>query len=227
MWKSRVATITGFVIIAAALACGGGNGRTVATTASPGSGNGAGTRIWAFSDGDPVRPASVYAAELSARSADLCQTAEQGSKQMSLAQALASLEATLASAAGPGALAKLASTKVGKSPAQAETVATALIAKANPGGSLAALLIAHNIDPKEARHLENAAVVATSLGYPQEALALLAAAAPLQETGASEIWESTERAHAQQPGLRAHPSGTLAGSGAFAQDCECSQAAAG
>jgi len=175
------------VITAVAISCGGGTGRTATTTASPGSGAAGGTRIWAFSDGNPVRPASAYAAELSARSADLCQTAEQGSKQMSLPQALASLESALASAAGPDALAKLAATKVGKSPAQAETVATALIAKANPGGSLAALLIAHKLEPKEARHLENAAVVATSLGYPQEALALLAAAAPLQEKGASEM----------------------------------------
>ena len=187
MWKSRVATITGLVIIAVAVACGGGGGAAVSTTARPSSGTGGGTRIWAFSDGNPVRPASKYAAELSARSAELCQTAEQGSKQMQLPQALASLEAALASAAGPTALAKLASTKVGKSAAQAETVATAMIAKANPGGALAALLIAHKIDPKEARHLENAAVVATSLGYPQEALALLIGAANLSESGSPEM----------------------------------------
>jgi len=187
MWKSRVATITGLVIIAATLACGGGGGAAVSTTANPTSGAGGGTRIWAFSDGNPVRPASTYAAELSARSAELCQTAEQGSKQMQLPQALASLEAALASAAGPTALAKLASTKVGKSAAQAETVATAMIAKANPGGALAALLIAHKVDPKEARHLENAAVVATSLGYPQEALALLSGAAGLSESGSPEM----------------------------------------
>jgi tetratricopeptide (TPR) repeat protein len=175
------------MVIVAALSCGGGTGRTLTTTSSPGSPSAGGTRIWAFSDGNPVRPASAYAAELSAKSADLCQTAEQGSKPMTLPQALASLEAVLAAAAGPNALAKLASTKVGKSPAQAETLATALIAKANPGGALAALLIAHTIDPKEARHLENAAVIATSLGYPQEALALLAAAAPLQEKGSPEM----------------------------------------
>lgn len=186
MWMSRIATITGLAIIAVTLACGGG-GNAVSTTANPASGAGGGTRIWAFSDGNPVRPASTYAAELTARSADLCQTAEQGSQQMQLAQALASLEAVLAKAAGPNALAKLASTQVGKSAAQAETVATAMIAKANPGGALAALLIAHKVDPKEARHLENAAVVATSLGYPQEALALLSGAAGLSESGSPEM----------------------------------------
>lgn len=186
MWMSRVATITGLAIIAATLACGGG-GNAVSTNANPTAGAGGGTRIWAFSDGNPVRPASAYAAELSARSAALCETAEQGSKQVDLPQALASLEAVLAKAAGPNALAKLASTKVGKSAAQAETVATAMIAKANPGGALAALLIAHKVDPKEARHLENAAVVAISLGYPQEALALLSGAASLSESGSPEM----------------------------------------
>jgi tetratricopeptide (TPR) repeat protein len=186
MWMSRIATIAGLAIIAVNMGCGGG-GNAVSTTANPTSGAGGGTRIWAFSDGNPVRPASTYAAELTARSADLCQTAEQGSQQMQLAQALASLEAVLAKAAGPNALAKLASTQVGKSAAQAETVATALIAKANPGGALAALLIAHKVDPKEARHLENAAVVATSLGYPQEALALLSGAAGLSESGSPEM----------------------------------------
>jgi tetratricopeptide (TPR) repeat protein len=184
-WRSRVAAITGLVVITVAQACGGGG--ALSTTVKPSSGTGTDTRIWAFSDGNPVRPASTYAAELSARSAALCQTAEQGSKQMQLTQALASLEGALASAAGPNALAKLASTKVGKSAAQAETVATALIAKANPGGALAALLIAHKVDPKEARHLENAAVVATSLGYPQEALALLSGATNLSETGSPEM----------------------------------------
>jgi tetratricopeptide (TPR) repeat protein len=186
MWMSRIATIAGLAIIAVTLACGG-SGNAVSTTANPTSGAGGGTRIWAFSDGNPVRPASTYAAGLTARSADLCQTAERGSQQMQLAQALASLEAVLAKAAGPNALAKLASTQVGKSAAQAETVATAMIAKANPGGALAALLIAHKVDPKEARHLENAAVVATSLGYPQEALALLSGAAALSESGSPEM----------------------------------------
>ena len=187
MWRSRVAAITGLVIIAMALSCGGGGGGTLTATARPSSGTGAGTRVWAFSDGNPVRPASTYAAELTARSAELCRTAEQGTKAMQLQQALASLEGALASAAGPTALATLMSTKVGKSAPQAETVATAMIAKANPGGALAALLIAHKVDPKEARHLENAAVVATSLGYPQEALALLSGATGLSESGSPEM----------------------------------------
>ena len=185
MWRSRVAAITCLVVIGAALSCGGGNGQLIGTNAG-GSGSG-GTRIWAFSDANGVQATSTYAAELTARRPDLCATAEVGSQPMQLAQALASLEAALAKAAGPNALSRLAGTKVGHSADQAETVAAAEVGKANPGGALAALLIAHKDEPNEARHLENAAVVATSVGYPQEALALLAAATTLPERGSPEM----------------------------------------
>ena len=149
--------------LVALVACGpsGGAGTT--------AGRSAATRVWAFSDANLVQPASAYADYLAAHRDEVCQTAEAGSKVMQLPQALSSLEGVLASAAGPNALKQLANTKVGKSAAQAEAVAAAEIVTANPGGSLAALLIAHQEDPKEARHLENAAVVAISVGYPQGA----------------------------------------------------------
>src|SRR6267378_2804955 len=185
MWRSRVATLTGLVIIAVSVACGGGGGQIA--TVTPGKSGSGGTRIWAFSDANLVQTPSVYAARLAAQRDALCQTAEPGSRSMPLAQALASLEGALAKAAGPNALAQLANAKVGKSAGQAETVAAGEMMKANPGGALAALLIAHKDDTKEARHLENAAVVATSLGYPQEALALLAAAKTMPEAGYSEM----------------------------------------
>ena len=178
MWRARFAAIAGSVVVAVALTgCGAGAKPSVLVA----------TRVWAFSDGNPVRPASSYAAELAARRDELCKTSELGSGPMTLPQAIASLEGVLARAAGANALTQLAHTQVGKSAGQAETVAAAEIAKANPGGSLAALLIAHQVGPNEARHLENAAVVATSLGYPQEALALLAAAEKLPESGYSEM----------------------------------------
>ena len=180
MGWSRVGAVAGMALVAL-LACGpsGGVGAT--------SGRGAATRVWAFSDAKLVQPASAYADYLAAHRDEVCQTAEVGSKAMQLPQALSSLEGVLASAAGPNALKQLASTKVGKSAAQAEKVAAAEIVTANPGGSLAALLIAHQEEPKEARHLENAAVVAISLGYPQEALALLAAAKGLSESRSPEM----------------------------------------
>jgi len=168
--------ITASSLVVSLLACGGGTNVKV-------SGPTGATRIWAFSDGNPVRPVSDYAASLASRRDELCQTAESGSKAVSLAQAIASLEAVLTAAGGPDSLTRLAGTKVGKSGAYAENLAAAEIVKGNPGGALAALLIAHRIEPKEARHLENAAVMAASLGYPQEALALLNAAMSLPEHG--------------------------------------------
>src|SRR5438105_11762381 len=180
MGWSRVTAVAGMTLIVA-LACGPSGG---VTTSSRG---GSATRVWAFSDAKLVQPASAYADYLAAHRDEICQTAETGSKEMQLPQALSSLEGALASAAGPNALKQLANTKVGKSAAQAETVAAAEIVTANPGGSLAALLIAHNDEPKEARHLENAAVVAISLGYPQEALALLTAAKGLSESRSPEM----------------------------------------
>src|SRR5256885_10400196 len=146
------------------IACGPSGG--VGTT----SGRGAATRVWAFSDASLVQPASAYADYLAAHRDEVCQTAEVGSKPMQLPQALSSLEGVLASAAGPNAMKQLANTKVGKSAAQAEKVAAAEIVIANPGGSLAALLIAHQEEPQEATHLENAAREAHSDGYPRETL---------------------------------------------------------
>ena len=129
MWRARFAAIAGSVVVAVALTgCGAGTKPSVVAT-----------RVWAFSDGNPVRPASSYAAELAARRDELCKTSELGSGPMTLPQAIASLEGVLARAAGANALTQLAHTQVGKSAGQAETVAAAEIAKANPGGSLAAL----------------------------------------------------------------------------------------
>lgn len=177
MWKATVAVIIGYLVIASSLAACGAAAKPSAVA----------TRIWAFSDGNRVRTASSYASALAARRDELCQTSELGSGPMQLAQALASLEGVLARAAGPNALTQLAQTDVGRSAGQAETVAAAEVARANPGGSLAALLIAHRVEPNEARHLENAAVIATAMGYPQEALALLAAANKLPESGYPEM----------------------------------------
>jgi tetratricopeptide (TPR) repeat protein len=119
---------------------------------------------------------------LAAQKGDLCRPAEQGSQAVSLAQAIATLERALNLAAGVDALTRLAQTKVGRDPAQAEAMAAAEIGKANPGGALAALLLAYKQQPAESRHLENAGVVAVSVGYPQEALALFAQAERLPVT---------------------------------------------
>jgi tetratricopeptide (TPR) repeat protein len=160
-----VAAVVGSAFAAATLAGAG----AAATGAPP-------TRIWAFSDANPVHPASTYTQELQALRPKLCATAERGSKPLGLTQALARLRAALPRKALTFA-----------SAAQAEAVAAAAIGKAKPGVALAALLLAHDKDPQDARPLENAAVVATSLGRPQEALSLLTAASHLPERGGTEL----------------------------------------
>ena len=162
--------------------CGTSSAGQVLTLTTTPAASGAKTRIWTFSDGKYVQTAGTYATILAERKADLCQTAEHGTQAVELSQALTSLEGVLTRAGGPGALDKLAQTKVGSDPAQAETVATAMVGKANPGGALAVLLLAYKKQPRDPRHLENAGVVAASIGYPQEALALLVEAERLPPT---------------------------------------------
>ena len=152
----------------------------VALVASP-KGSASATRVWAFSDAKLVQPASTYAEFLASERSLLCQTAEVGSQAVTLDQALGRLQHVLDTAA-PGALDRLAKTKAGTDAKQAEAVAVAEIGRGNPGGALAALVIAHRDQPQEALHLENAAVIAVSIGYPQEALALLGAAEELPAT---------------------------------------------
>ena len=161
-------------------ACSTSSTKGVALVASPKSSGGA-TRIWSFSDAMLVQPAATYAQVLAEERSQLCLTAEAGSKAVTLDQALSTLQGVLDRAA-PGALDRLAKTKAGGDAKQAEAVAVAEIGKANPGGALAALLVAHRVEPQQPLHLENAGVVAVSIGYPQEALALFTAAEQLPAT---------------------------------------------
>jgi tetratricopeptide (TPR) repeat protein len=64
---------------------------------------------------------------------------------------------------------------------KAETAAGAAIAASRPGAALAALIRAHELQPAQASHLVNAAAVASSVGLPAEALALLDAAQRLDD----------------------------------------------
>lgn len=171
------------VLVSALLlaSCAPGSAKGVAVVATSGGSAGA-TRVWAFSDANIVQTAATYAQVLAARRPELCVVAEPGSTRLTLDAAIANLDAALEKAAGAGALAKLGRTKAGADPRQAETVAVAAVGKGNPGGAVAALLLAHKAEPNEALHLENAAVMATSIGYPQEALALLTEAERLPAT---------------------------------------------
>jgi tetratricopeptide (TPR) repeat protein len=95
------------------------------------------------------------------------------SKALSLKAALANLHKKLPKA-GWSAFAKSPSYK---NATLAERAAGAAIVKDRPGAALAALVRAHELEPREASHLANAAGVANSVGFPAEALALADAAA--------------------------------------------------
>lgn len=64
---------------------------------------------------------------------------------------------------------------------KAEVAAGGAITMGSPGAALAALVRAHELEPTEASHLVNAAAVASSVGMPAEALALLDAAERLDD----------------------------------------------
>lgn len=64
----------------------------------------------------------------------------------------------------------------------AEEAAAAAVVGDAPGAALAALLRAHDLEPQEASHLVNAASLATALGMPGEALAMLDGARRLDDT---------------------------------------------
>ena len=95
------------------------------------------------------------------------------SKTLSLKAALANVRKKLPKA-GWSAFAK---SPAYKNAGRAEQAAGAALVKDSPGGALAALVRAHELEPREASHLANAAGVANSIGMPAEALALADAAA--------------------------------------------------
>jgi tetratricopeptide (TPR) repeat protein len=64
----------------------------------------------------------------------------------------------------------------------AEAAAAAALAGDAPGAALAALLRAHELEPSEASHLVSAASLATAVGLPGEALAMLDGARRLDDT---------------------------------------------
>lgn len=71
--------------------------------------------------------------------------------------------------------------QLGKRPADAQRRAVAAVSEGAPAAGLLAMLHAHELAPKEASHLVGAAGIATSLGFHQEALALLDAAEQLDD----------------------------------------------
>lgn len=97
--------------------------------------------------------------------------------KLSPSAAVASAEKFLTAKAGKTALSKVA--HAADTPVAAQQLAAAALASGSPGLALAAELRAHDLEPRIATHLVNAAAIAETVGRPNEALGLLDGAAAL------------------------------------------------
>ncbi|WP_183094736.1 CARDB domain-containing protein [Nocardioides stalactiti] len=96
-------------------------------------------------------------------------------KRYTLGGAIDSVRAFL-EANAPGGIADLKASGQASTPEKAQELAATALAGGSPGLALAALLEAHRLQPTRGTHLVNAAALATSVGLPNEAIALLDAA---------------------------------------------------
>ena len=137
-----------------------------------------------FIDIAPEVPRAEDIADLERAKPLACMTLPAG-KALTKTQAIASARAYLTRVAGADAMAGFASSAAYRNVDQLQGAAAAAIAAGKPGAALAALLRAHDLAPREASHLANAGVVATSIGLPREGLALMTAAQRLDDPDAT------------------------------------------
>lgn len=100
-------------------------------------------------------------------------------RALTLSASVAAVRADLTRRAGADAVRMVDTSPLAATADQAQELAAAAITQASPGLALAALLRAHTMEPRNSTHLVNAAALATGLGLPNEALAMLEAAARL------------------------------------------------
>jgi tetratricopeptide (TPR) repeat protein len=139
-------------------------------------------RTVAFSDSRQLEEKDDNLASSNGLTPALCPTPVAPRRLPSLAGALDAAEKLLADAAGPKGMAQFRASAAYKSAAAAETAAVEAVAVKEPGAALAALLRAHDLEPKEPRYLVGAAAILTSLDHPAEALALIQGADNLTPT---------------------------------------------
>lgn len=102
-------------------------------------------------------------------------------RKLTAAEAVKRATAELKRVAGAGALAAFKASPSYRSAAAAELGAAGALAQSQPGAALAAMLRAHQLAPREASHLVNAAALASGVGLPNESLAMLDQAARLDD----------------------------------------------
>lgn len=140
-------------------------------TAAPGTGTMA---LPSYADTSPWLPDALSVTWLKA----MCQHTFPAVR-MTPATAISRLKAMLRTAGGADVLTRLAASGLADDAAQAQRLAATGALQDSPGLALAGLLRAHDLEPRIGNHLVNAAAVAVGMGRPNEALALLDSAAPL------------------------------------------------
>ena len=137
-------------------------------------------RIDAFSDTYPAfDPSDAEGVKLGLKVACIAPTPP---RNLTLSQAVTSAEAYLTGVAGADAMAKFKATPQYNSASALPGFAAGALAAGSPGTALAAELRAHELQPKDPAHLENAAGVATAIGLPNEAIAFLDASVGLDSS---------------------------------------------
>lgn len=102
-------------------------------------------------------------------------------RKLTAQAAIASATAHLKKTAGADAMAAFKASPAYRSAAGSAAAASGAIVAGQPGAALAALLRAHQLQPRRATFLVSAASVATSIGLPNEALGMLDQAARLDD----------------------------------------------
>lgn len=157
---------------------------TLRVTAAPGT---ATMALASYADTSPWLPDELSVIWLKA----MCQHTFPAVR-MTPATAISRLKAMLRAAGGTDVLTRLAGSGLADSATEAQQLAATGALQDSPGLALAGLLRAHDLEPRIGNHLVNAAAVAVGMGRPNEALALLDGAAPLDlRRGAMGINPST------------------------------------
>ena len=136
----------------------------------------AATTTWAFSDSTPVQTATVQT-DLTLLRATTCQLPAVRPASLVLSRALSNARQMLVRYDGRVALRRYAASPDASSYRRAMEAAVEGMVKHRPDAALAALLRAHALAPRDPRPLIDASVLLTRDGLPNEALAMLRAAA--------------------------------------------------
>lgn len=130
--------------------------------------------VVAFSDSRIFQPLEATQQFLASSRRRVCRRTRRV-RRMSLRTARRRVERSLRRKVGRRALRRLERSGRTRTAARAEDFAVAALGARSPGAALAALLIAHEEDPRDGRHLIGAAALLGPLGMPNEAIAFATA----------------------------------------------------